>query len=69
MMWFVQVTRFGNDEGFVLGIGHSHVVADGMSFWHFMKSWGECARGEPISMHPLIHMREELGPEKLILPP
>ncbi|KAI5062217.1 hypothetical protein GOP47_0022756 [Adiantum capillus-veneris] len=37
----VQVTRFLNDEGFVLGIGHSHIVADGSSLWHFMKSWEE----------------------------
>ncbi|KAI5062697.1 hypothetical protein GOP47_0023236 [Adiantum capillus-veneris] len=64
----VQVTRFLNDEGFVLGIGHSHIVADGGSLWHFMKSWGECARGLPLSMHP-VHMREALRPEKLILPP
>ncbi|MCO5589113.1 hypothetical protein L7F22_043079 [Adiantum nelumboides] len=64
----VQVTRFFQDAGFVLGIGHSHIVADGSSLWHFMKSWGECARGLPISMHP-VHMREALRPEKLILPP
>ncbi|KAI5062219.1 hypothetical protein GOP47_0022758 [Adiantum capillus-veneris] len=64
----VQVTRFPRDEGFVLGIGHSHIVADGSSLWHFMKSWGECARGVPLSMHP-VHMREVFAPEKLILPP
>ncbi|KAI5062214.1 hypothetical protein GOP47_0022753 [Adiantum capillus-veneris] len=64
----VQVTRFLNDEGFVLGFGNSHIVADGASLWHFMKSWGECARGLPLSMHP-VHMREALSPEKLILPP
>ncbi|KAI5056351.1 hypothetical protein GOP47_0028169 [Adiantum capillus-veneris] len=64
----VQVTRFPGDKGLVLGIGHSHIVADGSSLWHFMKSWGECARGVPLSMHP-VHMRQALGPEKLILPP
>ncbi|MCO5561877.1 hypothetical protein L7F22_015502 [Adiantum nelumboides] len=64
----IQVTRFPRDEGFVLGIGHSHIVADGASLWHFMKSWGECARGVALSMPP-VHMREALRPETLILPP
>ncbi|MCO5578913.1 hypothetical protein L7F22_032762 [Adiantum nelumboides] len=42
----VQVTRFFQDGGFVLGIGHSHIVADGSSLWHFMKSWGPlCSKG------------------------
>ncbi|MCO5589114.1 hypothetical protein L7F22_043080 [Adiantum nelumboides] len=64
----IQVTRFPRDEGLVLGIGHSHIVADGSSVWHFMKSWGECARGVPLSMHP-VHMREALGSGALSLPP
>lgn len=63
----VQVTRFPQDEGLVLGIAHSHVLADGYSLWHFLKSWGECARGLPISMAP-VHARELLGPDNLPLP-
>lgn len=63
----VQVTRFPEDEGVALGVAQSHVIADGHSLWHFMNSWAECSRGLPISMRPL-HMRTELGPEKLILP-
>ncbi|KAH7434859.1 hypothetical protein KP509_06G038300 [Ceratopteris richardii] len=64
----MQVTRFPADEGFILGVAHSHIVADGTSLWHFLKSWGECTRGVPLSMHP-VHMREAFGPDNLILPP
>ncbi|KAI5054182.1 hypothetical protein GOP47_0030924, partial [Adiantum capillus-veneris] len=64
----VQVTRFPRDEGVVLGIGYSHIVADGSSVWHFMKSWGEYARGVPLSIYP-VHMREVFSPQRLLLPP
>eukprot|EP01018_Ginkgo_biloba_P000652 Gb_13282 [translate_table: standard] len=51
----VQVTRFVGG-GVTVGLSCSHVVADGHSFWHFMKSWAEVSRGLAISMPP-IHDR------------
>lgn len=50
-LFSVQVTHFPCG-GIALGIAHSHVLADGFSLWHFMNSWAECARGEPISLYP-----------------
>ncbi|EFJ16611.1 BAHD family acyltransferase, clade I [Selaginella moellendorffii] len=71
---FVQITRFGCG-GVSLGVGFSHQVADGVSFWHFMTSWAEIARtGQMISPPPVIsynykglelseeeHMRNAVG--------
>lgn len=64
----IQVTRFQGDEGMVMGVSSNHTVADAKGVWHFMKSWGELARGLEVSLEP-IHTREELGPHKLITPP
>ncbi|KAI5061098.1 hypothetical protein GOP47_0024161 [Adiantum capillus-veneris] len=47
----IQVTLFSCGS-IALGISHSHVIADGFSLWHFMSSWAECARGEPLSLYP-----------------
>ncbi|MCO5580158.1 hypothetical protein L7F22_034025 [Adiantum nelumboides] len=47
----IQVTRFSCGS-IVMGIAHSHVVADGFSLWHFMSSWVECAKGQPLSLQP-----------------
>ncbi|MBA0722552.1 hypothetical protein Golax_003215 [Gossypium laxum] len=41
----IQVTVFPN-VGFSIGVGFSHVVADGRSFGHFMKSWASIHRCE-----------------------
>jgi hypothetical protein len=48
----VQASRFACG-GVALGVALSHVVCDGSSLWHFMVSWAERARGEPISLPPL----------------
>lgn len=66
----VQATRF-SDGGLSVALAQSHIVADGQSLWHFMRSWGECARGEALSLEPL-HNREMLAvenpqPEKAVL--
>lgn len=47
----VQVTAFLGG-GFCIGVRFHHVVADAMSFWHFMESWAELSRGIPISKKP-----------------
>ncbi|KAI5061099.1 hypothetical protein GOP47_0023604 [Adiantum capillus-veneris] len=47
----IQVTLFSCGS-IALGISHSHVIADGFSLKHFMSSWAECARGEPLSLYP-----------------
>eukprot|EP01018_Ginkgo_biloba_P014985 Gb_01766 [translate_table: standard] len=47
----IQVTGFLGG-GICIGSTMHHVVADGKSFWHFMKSWAEISRGLPISMLP-----------------
>ncbi|KAK8348098.1 hypothetical protein V6Z12_A06G060800 [Gossypium hirsutum] len=41
----IQVTVFPN-VGFSIGVGFSHVVTDGRSFGHFMKSWASIHRCE-----------------------
>uniref|UniRef100_A0A0D6QSX2 Uncharacterized protein n=1 Tax=Araucaria cunninghamii TaxID=56994 RepID=A0A0D6QSX2_ARACU len=47
----IQVTAF-EGGGMCIGSTLHHVVADGNSFWHFMKSWAECCRGVPVSKPP-----------------
>ncbi|GLJ34178.1 hypothetical protein SUGI_0687000 [Cryptomeria japonica] len=47
----IQVTTFEGD-GICIGTTLHHVIADGNSFWHFMTSWAECSRGNPISKQP-----------------
>ena len=54
----IQMSRF-KCGGIALGVSRSHILCDGHSFWHFMVSWAECARGEPISLPP-IHNRSLL---------
>eukprot|EP00253_Pinus_taeda_P024350 PITA_24350 len=52
----IQVTAFLGG-GICIGTNFHHVIADGCSFWHFMKCWAECSRGLPVSNKP-EHMRE-----------
>jgi len=54
----VRLTR--TPAGSVLGVGVSHAVADGFSYFHFLASWSRVFRGEP----PLgsSHDRERLSP-------
>ncbi|GLJ43007.1 hypothetical protein SUGI_0892560 [Cryptomeria japonica] len=51
----VQVTSF-EEGGICIGTTLHHVIADGNSFWNFMKSWAECSRGLPVS-NPPLHSR------------
>lgn len=51
----IQVTAFQRG-GICIGANFHHVIADGASFWHFMKCWAELSRGNPISENPR-HMR------------
>ncbi|CAN1295765.1 Omega-hydroxypalmitate O-feruloyl transferase [Linum perenne] len=48
-----QVTKF-KCGGFVLGLAFSHFAADGMSAVEFVNSWGETARGIPLSLPPYL---------------
>ncbi|KAH9289081.1 hypothetical protein KI387_033198 [Taxus chinensis] len=47
----IQVTEF-EGGGICLGTTFHHVIADGNSFWHFMKAWAECSRGLPVANPP-----------------
>ncbi|MCO5560753.1 hypothetical protein L7F22_014373 [Adiantum nelumboides] len=56
----IQVTTFACG-GIALGVAFSHVIADGTSFWHFMSSWAECARGREKPSLPPRHERHILA--------
>ncbi|XP_021846195.2 omega-hydroxypalmitate O-feruloyl transferase-like [Spinacia oleracea] len=49
----VQVTKF-NCGAFAVGIGMNHCMADGISGVEFLNSWGEIARGLPLSTPPSL---------------
>ncbi|KAI3835809.1 hypothetical protein MKX03_013405 [Papaver bracteatum] len=53
----VQVTELV--DGFFLGCPFNHVVGDGASFWHFIRSWAEICKSngniESISRPPIIN--------------
>ena len=49
----VQVTRF-RCGGFVLGLAMNHCLADGVAAAEFLRSWGEMARGGPLSSPPFL---------------
>jgi hypothetical protein len=51
----IQITAF-QGGGICIGSNFHHVIADGASFWYFMKCWAELSRGQPISENPR-HMR------------
>ncbi|CAL9126174.1 unnamed protein product [Musa textilis] len=48
-----QVTKF-SCGGFVLGLAMNHCMFDGLGAMEFVNSWGETARGLPISVPPFI---------------
>ncbi|KAL3694064.1 hypothetical protein R1sor_007715 [Riccia sorocarpa] len=58
----IQVTDFKCGTR-CLSTSWSHNVADGFSGTHFLASWAQIARGEPISLLP-VHNRTLLGPRK-----
>lgn len=47
----IQVTAFLGG-GVCIGTNMHHAIADGNSFWYFMKCWAERSRGLPISKKP-----------------
>lgn len=48
-----QVTKF-KCRGFVLGLCMNHCMFDGIGAMEFVNSWGETARGLPLSVPPFI---------------
>lgn len=52
----IQVTDFLG-SGICIGITFNHGIADGNSFWYFMKYWSDHSRGLPISNKRPEHMR------------
>ncbi|XP_059064518.1 shikimate O-hydroxycinnamoyltransferase-like [Cryptomeria japonica] len=57
----IQVTALAG-SGMCIAATHSHVLMDGKSFFHFMKSWAEFSRGLPITKPPQ-HDRTIFKPE------
>ncbi|KAH7834173.1 hypothetical protein Vadar_013406 [Vaccinium darrowii] len=51
----VQITRF-TCGGLSLGVGISHIMADGTCFFHFMSVWARIARGEPLDVDVLPYL-------------
>ncbi|RZC63167.1 hypothetical protein C5167_024929 [Papaver somniferum] len=49
----VQVTRF-KCGGFILGVSVNHCIVDGLSLVEFLNSWGELARGFPLTIPPFL---------------
>uniref|UniRef100_A0A7N0URM1 Omega-hydroxypalmitate O-feruloyl transferase n=1 Tax=Kalanchoe fedtschenkoi TaxID=63787 RepID=A0A7N0URM1_KALFE len=48
-----QVTKF-KCGGFVLGMSMNHCLCDGVAAMEFLSSWGEMARGLPLSVPPFL---------------
>ncbi|CAM8968784.1 unnamed protein product [Rhodiola kirilowii] len=48
-----QVTKF-KCGGFVLGLSVNHCMCDGVAAMEFVNSWGEMARGLPLSVPPFL---------------
>ncbi|CAL5374733.1 unnamed protein product [Camellia sinensis] len=52
-MLLVQVTKF-SCGGFSLGLGMSHILADGECAAHFISEWARIARGEKPENFPFL---------------
>uniref|UniRef100_A0A803MEX0 Uncharacterized protein n=1 Tax=Chenopodium quinoa TaxID=63459 RepID=A0A803MEX0_CHEQI len=52
----VQITRFACG-GLSVGLAMSHIVADGLSAFRFVKDWARLTRGEPLEVAPLLDRR------------
>ncbi|KAG1363752.1 putative Omega-hydroxypalmitate O-feruloyl transferase [Cocos nucifera] len=48
-----QVTTF-QCGGFILGLAMNHCMFDGLGAMEFVNSWGEIARGLPLSVPPFL---------------
>ncbi|KAI3943166.1 hypothetical protein MKW92_021433 [Papaver armeniacum] len=62
----VQVTRF-KCGGFVLGVSVNHCIVDGQALVEFLNSWGELARGVPLTIPPFLdrNLLKERKPTKV----
>ncbi|MCO5558419.1 hypothetical protein L7F22_012000 [Adiantum nelumboides] len=58
----IQVTQFQDGGGVAIGFAASHVVFDGHSFWYFLNAWGQCCRGQGVSVPPFL-ARAVMKPE------
>ncbi|OVA17439.1 Transferase [Macleaya cordata] len=61
-----QVTKF-KCGGFVLGLSMNHCMFDGIAAMEFVNSWGEIARGLPLTIPPILDrsMLKARNPPKL----
>ncbi|XXG41656.1 hypothetical protein AAC387_Pa01g2080 [Persea americana] len=61
-----QVTRF-KCGGYILGLALNHCMFDGLGAMEFVNSWGETARGLPLSVPPYIDrsILKSRGPPKI----
>eukprot|EP00252_Welwitschia_mirabilis_P003390 TRINITY_DN1346_c0_g1_i1.p1 TRINITY_DN1346_c0_g1~~TRINITY_DN1346_c0_g1_i1.p1 ORF type:complete len:477 (+),score=12.43 TRINITY_DN1346_c0_g1_i1:465-1895(+) len=56
----VQVTFFGGLKGMCIGTTLRHVVADGRSFWNFMKFWSRiCRRSTNLNIYEAVQDDDE----------
>ncbi|KAL5724412.1 omega-hydroxypalmitate O-feruloyl transferase [Ranunculus cassubicifolius] len=64
-----QVTKF-KCGGFVLGLSMNHCLFDGIGAMEFVYSWGEIARGLPLSVPPYLerHILDARVPPKIEFP-
>lgn len=51
--FLLQVTKF-RCGGFILGLAMNHCMFDGLGAMEFVNSWGETARGVPLSVPPFL---------------
>ncbi|GMH01131.1 hypothetical protein Nepgr_002970 [Nepenthes gracilis] len=65
-----QVTKF-NCGGFCIGMSMNHCMADGLSAAEFVNSWGETARGLPLTTAPFLDrtLLEAQTPPMIEVPP
>ncbi|KAJ7522706.1 hypothetical protein O6H91_18G023500 [Diphasiastrum complanatum] len=49
----VQLTWFESGT-FSLGLAYNHLFMDGHSFWYFLNSWSQSARGESLTVIPIL---------------
>ncbi|XP_026385517.1 omega-hydroxypalmitate O-feruloyl transferase-like [Papaver somniferum] len=64
-----QVTKF-KCGGFVLGLCMNHCMFDGLAAMEFVNSWGEMARGLPLSIPPYLdrHILDPRDPPNVEFP-
>ncbi|XP_057491472.1 spermidine hydroxycinnamoyl transferase-like [Actinidia eriantha] len=64
----VQVTKF-SCGGISIGMAVCHIMADGTSMSHFMRSWAKIARGEKLDVLPFLDRTALLGRDPPVAPP